>query len=301
MVVVAAYFVCAVVWGTTWFAIRVCIGPGGYPTIAGAAFRFTIAALILVALVWYRSMGPDARNHRQHAYLILAGLLNGIGYALVYLGEETVSGAFAAILFGTMPLVTAFLAVITKTERVTAGHVLGALISLGGISIIFIERMAVSSSQALGVGLLAISVVVSSICSVILKREGKGVHVLYSTAIFIVFTALALWLTALVIGNYRLPWPPPLVPFLALLYLAIFGSVLTFVSYLYLLQHVSLMTVTTLVFIHPVVALFVDSQWEPEAYFSASTFLGAGISLGGVLLSVLWKHYRVQSPKVGDI
>ena len=44
-----AYVVCALVWGTTWYAIRVCIGPGGYPSFLSAALRFTIAAAILGA------------------------------------------------------------------------------------------------------------------------------------------------------------------------------------------------------------------------------------------------------------
>ncbi len=295
MAVVLAYLVCALVWGTTWFAIRVCIGEGGYPTIAAAALRFTLAALILSLLIRIVRASPGPVSLRQKVWLIVAGLLNGVGYALVYLGEESVPGAFAAILFGTLPLVTAFLAVITKTERVTIPQVLGSLISLLGIGIIFWDRLAVSMEQATGIGLLCGGVVVSAFYSLILKREGKGVHVLRSTIIFLSVTALLLWLVALAIGKTALPWPPPRDPSLALLYLAIFGSVLTFGSYLYLLQHVSLMTTTTLVFIQPLIALTVDYLWESEANFSGQSYLGAGVTMSGVVLSLLWKHFRARA------
>src|SRR5215467_13780343 len=50
MVTPLVYATCALIWGTTWFAIRRCIGPGGYPTLAAAAIRFAIAALVIGAL-----------------------------------------------------------------------------------------------------------------------------------------------------------------------------------------------------------------------------------------------------------
>lgn len=287
-----AYVVCAVVWGTTWFAIRVCIGPGGYPTFGAAAARFTLAAGLLWVIVKLARLSPGIQDKRQRNWLTAAGILNGLGYALVYVGEETVSGAFAAILFGTIPLVTAILALITKTERVTVGHIAGALISLAGISLIFWERLAVSAQQATGIGLLCAAVVVSAIYSVILKREGRGVHVLVSTSWFLNVTAVVLWVSALAVGQAAIPWPLPQGPTIALLYLAVFGSVLTFACFLYLLQRVSLMTTTTLVFIQPIIALFVDSQWETEVHLSTYSYVGASITMGGVLISVLWNRYR---------
>jgi drug/metabolite transporter (DMT)-like permease len=201
-----------------------------------------------------------------------------------------VPGGFAAILFGTLPLVTALLAVITRTERVSLGQVLGSTTSLAGIGIIFWDRLGVSAEQATGIALLCGGVVVSSFYSLILKRESGVVHVLRATAWFLSVTALILWLAVLVIGETSVPWPPPQAPTLALLYLAVFGSVLTFGSYLYLLKHVSLMTTTTLVFIQPLIALFVDYHWEAEAHLSMQSYLGAGVTMSGVVVSLLWKR-----------
>ena len=141
-----------------------------------------------------------------------------------------------------------------------------------------------------GLALLCGGVVVSACYSLILKREGGVVHVLRATSWFLSVTAALLWTAALVIGKASLPWPPPQEPTLALLYLAVFGSVLTFGSYLYLLKHVSLMTTATLVFIQPLIALFVDYHWEADAHLSVQSYLGAGVTMSGVVVSLLWKR-----------
>src|SRR5262249_15527850 len=49
--VVGAYLLCALVWGTTWFAIRVSIAPGGYPTYEAAALRFSVAVAVIAPFV----------------------------------------------------------------------------------------------------------------------------------------------------------------------------------------------------------------------------------------------------------
>ena len=112
--IVIAYLVCALIWGTTWFAIRVCIGPGGYPTMPAAAIRFGIAALILIPMAWRARPWPTGR---AWMWLVIAGVLDAVGYALVYLGEERVPGGLAAVLFGTQPLILALLLPVKVTVK----------------------------------------------------------------------------------------------------------------------------------------------------------------------------------------
>ena len=62
-----AYVGCALVWGTTWFAIRVCMGPGGFAPFAGAAIRFVIAVALLAVLVatGLAGRGPSTWRRRN--------------------------------------------------------------------------------------------------------------------------------------------------------------------------------------------------------------------------------------------
>ncbi len=285
--VVVAYAVCAIVWGTTWFAIRVSIGPGGFPTMPSASIRFTIAASILGVLWLLGKIEPTPRGRRLFGWLALAGAFNGVGYSLVYKAEESVPGSIAAVLFGLYPLATAALATITKTEKVSRSQLGGALVALAGVTLIFWDRLDVSTDQAIGILMILGAVCCSSVYGVILKREGKDLNPLASTAVFLAVTATVLWAVAPILGPMSLPWPPPLKPSLAVFYLAVFGSLLAFSCYFYLLKRISLMASTTLVFIQPMIAVAVDAMFEKEANLSVLTLSGMTVVLVGVLLSVL--------------
>ena len=279
---VAAYAACALIWGTTWYAIRVCIAPGGYPTIDALALRFLLATVALAPLAirarpWPR--GPAWRG------LVFAGLLDALGYALVYFGEERVPGGLAAVVYGTQPLVLAILLGITRVERMTKRQLAGAVVSLAGVGVLFVDRLAVSSAQAVGVALVLLSVVVSTAYSMVMKRHGEGVSGVVSTWIFLAVTAAALGAAALAL-HPALPWPLPAKPTLALVYLGLVGSVAAFLSYFWLLGQTSLVTVSTLVFVFPLVALATDALFEHALVLGWHAYVGAGITLGGLAVTL---------------
>ena len=278
--VVAAYVVCALIWGTTWYAIRVSLT--AYPTYAAVALRFAIASLILLPLAARANAWPRGR---VWGWLTLAGVLDAGGYLLVYLGEERVSGAVAAVIYGTQPLILALLLTVTRIERLTARHLAGAGISLAGVVVLFLDRLEVSARQATGVGLVLGSVVVSTAYAMIMKRKAAGVHGLVSTTIFLTVTAIVLGAVALGAGE-PLPWPPPAVPTLALVYLAVLGSVVAFLVYFWLLGQTGLQVTSTLVFVFPLVAMAIDAAFEHELPLGPRTYIGAAITLCGLAVSL---------------
>jgi drug/metabolite transporter (DMT)-like permease len=280
--VVAAYAACALIWGTTWYAIRVCIAPGAFPTLVALALRFVIAALILLPLALRVRPWPTGR---AWLYLASAGVLDAAAYLLVYLGEERVSGGVAAVVYGTQPLILAILLSIVKLERLTRRHVAGAVISLGGVAVLFLDRLHVSAQQAIGVVLVLGSVVLATAYSAIMKRHGGGVPALVATTVFIVVTALVLGAIALASGD-PIPWPPPAAPTVALLYLAIIGSAVAFLVYFWLLEKTGLLVTSTLVFVFPLVALATDALFEHAIPLTQRTYLGAAITLAGLAVSL---------------
>ncbi|HUS64275.1 MAG TPA: EamA family transporter, partial [Kofleriaceae bacterium] len=82
------------------------------------------------------------------------------------------------------------------------------------------------------------------------------------------------------------------------LYLAVLGSVVTFVCYFYLLQRVTLMTASTLVLIQPVIALLVDAAWERDIRLAARSYIGVAVTLAGVALNLgmKWRKARRATP-----
>lgn len=284
--VVLSYLACACIWGTTYFAIRVSIAPGGYPTYLAAALRFVIAAVVVVAVVLALGLGPRPRSAAQAAWIVLAGVLNFGAYALIYTAEESITGGLTCVIYGTMPLVTAVLAAVTGTERASPAAVVGAVVSLAGIAIIFQGQLAVSERQATGVAMTLGAVVLGTVFNIILKRKAAGLHPFAQSAWFLGTTAGGMTVAALVAGK-PMPWPPPFSPSLAVLYLAIVGSVIAFGSFFYLLHHTRLMVASTVVLVQPVIALFVDTMWETQR-LGASAYLGAGVTLLGVAVNIVY-------------
>lgn len=280
--IIAAYIACALIWGTTWYAIRVCIGPGGYPTLAALALRFGIATVILLPLALRVRPWPSGR---AWTYLVLAGVLDAAGYLLVYLGEERVSGGVAAVVYGTQPLILGILLTLVKIEKLTRRHIAGAIISLAGVALLFLDRLDVSPEQAVGVLLVLGSVVMATMYSALMKVHGGGVPALVATTVFITVTAVVLGIVALV-AREPMPSSLPVAPTVALLYLAIIGSAVAFLVYFWMLEQTSLLVTSTLVFVFPLVALITDALFERAIPLGPRAYVGAAITLAGLAVSL---------------
>jgi len=278
--VVAAYATCALIWGTTWYAIRVSLT--AYPTFASVALRFAIAAAVLLPIAARARPWPRGR---AWGWLLLAGVLDAATYLLVYLGEERVSGAVAAVLYGTQPLILAVLLTAVRIERLTGRHIIGAVISLIGVTVLFLDRLDISTRQAAGIGLVVASVVVATMYSMIMKQKAAGLNGLVSTTIFLTVTAVVLGGVALGTRT-TIPWPPPAAPTVALLYLAVVGSVGAFLLYFWLLGRTGLQVTSTLVFVFPLIAMITDALFERELPLTARAYAGAAITLGGLAVSL---------------
>jgi drug/metabolite transporter (DMT)-like permease len=280
--VAVAYVACALIWGTTWFAIRVCIAPGGYDTYVALALRFAIAAVVIVPLALRARPWPRGRGWLP---FVIAGVLDAVGYSLVYVAETRISGGLSAVIYGTQPLVLALLLTATRMERIERRHVVGAIVSLVGVLVLFLDRLDVSAAQAIGVVLVLGSVVVATTYSMIMKRHAGNVPNVVSTAIFLAVTAIVTGAIALAAGAPP-AWPPPALPTAALVYLAVLGSVVAFLCYFWMLERTSLVVASTLVFVFPLVALIADALFEHDIEVGPRAYAGAAITLAGLAVSL---------------
>lgn len=287
--VVLCYLTCALVWGTTWFVIRVSIahdGDAGFPPYLASALRFTVASAILAVIVASGAARPLPRTRRQLAWLIAAGIANGVGYTLVYTAERTLPGGVMAVLFGTIPLVTAAASTALGIERVSRGQVWSACIALAGIGVISSDSLNAGATHAAAFAAALTAVLASTLFSVLLKYGMRGVHPLSGTAVFVAATTVVTWVVAIPEID-GMPWPLPVKATIATLYLAVCGSVVAFACYAFLITRVSLMTANSLVLVQPVIALLLDAALERHARLAPLTWLGVVITLGGVVVNVL--------------
>ncbi len=286
--VVFAYLLCALIWGTTWYGVRVCVGPGGFPAYPAAALRFTIASTVM-ALIWfvYRNR-LRLSTPKEKRWVSISGLLSGLGYGLLYVAEQQISGGLAAVLSATTPLIAVGLAMTTKTESPSKRAIIGSLVALLGVVLVFHDRLNVSAAQASSVGLM-IGVCILNACSnVAMKKHAHDVAAITSNMMFTGVAAVVLWAMTLCSGTFSFGGVQ-LAPVLALLYLTFFGTLLAFASFFYLLKKMRLSTAMTLAFITPTIALVVDAFLEKRAVLNFESYVGIAIVLSGVALSVVFR------------
>lgn len=283
---VAANLLLIVVWGTTWAAIRV--GLAGIPPFTGVALRFALAGGLLVAIA--PRLGVRLGRSRRERWLWLAnGLLSFcLSYSIVYWSEQYIPSGLAAVLFATYPLFVAVLAHwLLPGDRLSSRTLAGLLLGFAGVAVIFSDDLRLLGGERVRAAALVmlVSPAVSALATVIVKRWGGGVHPLSLAALPMLVCAAVMGPAALVLERGRtLIWDAHSLG--ALLYLALFGSALTFTIYYWVLAHVAATRVALITYAIPIVALLVgavgfDEPLRPRVLAGAAlVILGiAGVSL----------------------
>lgn len=283
-IVATAIVAITLIWGTTWAVIR--IGLEGIPPLTGVAVRFGLAAAVLYALArkWGVKLG-GARYERR--VWIANGLLSfSISYGVVYWAEQWVPSGLSAVLFATYPLFIGILAAFfLRDERMGARGIVGSLIGFVGVAVIFSEdlRALAGPGTLFAAVVFLLAPLTSAGGSVVVKRWGKGIHPLSVT---IVPMAIASVLTGIVAAFVERGREIHLdaVSVGAVLYLAVFGSAVTFGVYYWLLQHYAATRLGLIAYVIPVVAVLIGTVFLDEP-FTARIAAGGVLVLGGVAMA----------------
>ena len=300
----AAYGMLCVIWGSTWLAIR--IGLTGAPVFLAAALRFALAAGVLLALAAvFRSSMP--RTHVEWALVGFVGVvLFTLDYGLIYWGENAgVESGLSAILFATFPFQTALFAhALLPEERLTVQKLAGGALGFLGVVLIFRGQIA---GAGLGKFFPMVAIVLSATCasvsSVAVKRWGHDADPVSFTGLAMTVGAAGLFGTSLVAGEalFVPTWPAGVG---AIVYLALAGSVVTFVTYWWLLKRIEATSMSYIAFVTPIVAVFLGATLAAEV-LDPLAVVGAAVTLAGIYLSTskrLIERIRTPAPVgvIGD-
>ncbi len=278
------YVLLCLIWGSTWLVIKV--GYGGLGPFNVAAVRFLVSGIVLMPLVpLLGAKWPAGRT--EWALILWVGLvLFAADYGLIYWGEQYLDSGMTSILFALLPLVTiGFAHVYVPGDRITARKLAGTVLAFLGIVALFGDRVRLDPA---GLGPM-LAIVASTVCAaaagVATKRHGTHLHPAALNAPAMLIGAAALAVLSLTAGD-GLQLPRDIATWSAVMYLAIAGSVVTFLIYFTLLKT---WTVTSLSFISvftPAIALilgFVFLDERPTLW----TWVGATLILGGVALALM--------------
>lgn len=278
MSIPAAYLTVILIWSTTPLAIKWSAQGAGFAYAVAARMAIGLAVAVLVIALWRVALPL----HRRARLTYLAGGLGQFGaMSLTYWGAQFIHSGLVSVLFGLAPLVTGVMAMAwLKEESLGAAKLAGMLLGLAGLLVIFGDNGEMAGVHAVaGVAALLAAVTVYSASLVWVKRIGDDSPALAITtgtlAVSLPLYGLVWWLT-----GADVPVVMPARAGAAIVYLGIFGSVLGFAAYYYVIRHMDTGKVALITLITPVLALLLGSLFNGEQV-SVRVWLGAAlIALG---------------------
>ncbi|HEY8490054.1 MAG TPA: EamA family transporter [Dehalococcoidia bacterium] len=298
MKLVAAFAAVYLIWGSTYLGIRFAIET--LPPFSMASVRFLVAGLVLY--LWARASGADRPSGRHWLTAAVAGgLLLAGGNGGVVWAEQRVPSGLAALLVATVPL---WMAVLEWARpggtRPRAGVAVGVALGLGGVALLAGpgELAGGARPDPLGTAVLLLASLSWAAGSVYLRRAPLPRSQALATGMEMVAGGALLGLAALAAGE---PGGldlggASLRSWLALAYLVIFGSLVGFTAYTWLLKATTAARASTYAFVNPVVAVFLGWALAGEPV-TARTLLAAAAILGAVGL-ITWQG-AARQPGVG--
>lgn len=275
------FVITVLIWGSTWIAINYQINVLD-PTVS-VAFRFTLAAGILGAWCLYRRL-PLLLPLSTHKKLILVGLLfYTLDYSFLYAAQHHIISALLALLSSSIIYINVVLRRIMLGKPMRMEVIVGATFGLAGITMIFIpEFAALSLNQGLTVGLLfaCASFLSAGLGNVISEQIlDAGTPVIQMNFWAMSYSLVFTFGFALLSGaTFSLPEQASY--YYALVYLAVFGSVLAFGAYMKLLQQIGSDKAAYVVLVYPIVALVISTVFEGYQW-TITSGLGVVIVLFG--------------------
>jgi drug/metabolite transporter (DMT)-like permease len=252
----AAFAIVCVVWGTTYLAIRVAVTTMPPFLLTGARYLFGGVVLFIVAKI-HGDVIP--RSRRLLAEVVLCGVLMvAIGNLSVVWAEQWVPSGFAALFVGTAPFWASLSELVNRTgERVEWRRGLGMLIGFIGVALLVTPHGAGKAFDAhfvIGALVIQAGCVAWQYGTVRGKYALASMPPLMSSALQMLSGGLVVSLAGLFLGELpRFHTTPK--TFAALAYLAIFGSVLAYTSYVYAARHLRITTLSLYAYVNPLVAV----------------------------------------------
>jgi len=247
-----AYACICLIWGSTWGAIRLLVLD--VPPFRAAAIRFVLAAVILLGISFARFEKLRLSTKQWHALVMLGVAMMGLPYGLLFWAEYRISSSLTAVLFSSVPLVVALFTPLMTQAQVPRRAVFAMLIAMGGIATLFYSQLSMSAYFLLGGAAVIGAVVSSSWASVFAKRELVGVNPLLGTAIQFCVGAVVLFAASQALERDQ-PSDWHLKSVLALVFLTIFGSIVAFSVYYWLLGEMHAYQLSTINLVVPIMAM----------------------------------------------
>jgi drug/metabolite transporter (DMT)-like permease len=248
-----------------------------------AGLRFVVASVVLYTIIRIKGITIPWNRESQWFFLITGLTSFSIPFGLVYWGEQKVSSGLTSILFAVFPFCVAlFSSWLLKTEKLNSAKIIGIVLGFSGIVAIFFNDVHFSGAETF-FGMLAIlaSAAMQAFSAVIVKKHGHEISPFVVSFVPMTIGAVILSVASVALEDFSsVEFTPKAI--LCILYLGLFGSVATFVSYFWLLKRVQVVLLSLTSFITPIIAVLLGAIVLQETV-SPQIFLGSALVLMGII------------------
>lgn len=279
MSVPLAFVGIVLIWSTTPLAIQWSGLGSGF--LFGVTGRMVISAvLILMLLPLFNQRMPWHRRARR-TYLV-GGLSLFAAMTSVYWGAQFIPSGWISVIFGLNPVLTGLLAGRLLEEKgLTPTRLLGALLGLAGLFVIFGEGANLAGNAWLGILAVLFATFSHALGGVWIKRIKAGLPGMVATSGSL-WVAVPLWLMTWFLTGQTWPEQVPPQAIAAIVYLGVFGSVIGFSLYYYVLREIEAVRLSLVTLITPVLALLLG-HWLNDEPLRSGIWLGTALVTAGLL------------------
>jgi drug/metabolite transporter (DMT)-like permease len=270
-----------VIWGSTYLGIRFALE--SWPPFLLAGVRFLGAGVALYGFLRWRGMAPPTREQWRNA-AFTGLLLLGLGNGLVCFAEQRVSSGIAAVAVASMPLFAALFSGLYG-EWPHRRESIGLAIGFAGVIVLNLGSSLAGST--LGAAALLTAAAAWAFGAAWSRRRVMPPGPM-NTAAQMLCASVALLAVGFASGE-RLPAHPTMRATLALAYLAVFGSIIAFSAFLYVLKHARPAVATSYAYVNPPVAVLFGVLLAGE-HVGPFDLAGMAIILAGVAVITLAKQ-----------
>ena len=284
-----------VVWGSTYFGIKIAVET--IPPLLAAGSRFLTAALLLAAILAWRGTSLRITRRELLASAVAGGLLLALGVGVVHVAETRIDSSVAAIIAGTVPLqIIGFR--LLAAESPARSTRLSTLAGLVGLALVVAPGLG-AGSTALGLAVMISATIAWSTGSFLSGRLPLPRNPFVATAYEMALGGTFLMLGAVAFGEYGQLSSDTfaLDSVLAWAYLVVMGSLVGFSTYGWLLRVAPISLVVTHQYVNPLVAIALGMAFLGERP-SPWTLAGAAVVIGAVYVAIRAEFPRATAGPV---
>ena len=277
-------FIC-LIWGSTWVAIR--LGLDSLTPLISAGVRFMFASIIIFIILKAKSISIplDSKSIKLYVFMGLLSFL--IPFWLVYWAEQYIPSSLASVLFGVFPFsVFIFSLFMLESGAADKFKFLSVILGFIGIGIIFLEGIELDvENHFIGLAAVLFSAIMQGLAAVVIKKWGGYLNPFAMNAPPLLIAGSLMIILAFIFEDSSL-WIFSQKAILSISYLAVFGTILAFTTYYWLLQRINAVILSLSSFITPIIALLLGWIILDEK-LSNQVLLGTLFVLMGILFGNL--------------